>query len=196
MSSQNPGVVLNEEAQEIIRNLINIETKASNEKQAIFHRLAELWTQELSVGVNSGNMFENNRAFINSVIRSTYDTEADRNSDQIYKLLKDNQSYQTESGVIIPSNPYEIAKYKTHHNSILRRIERQFNRLAVEFDDFIANKGVYIQKSSKSIELICLVIPEPRTVYDPRGPTISYGGLAPFTEPPEKKTKRGKNQRK
>ena len=50
MSSQNPGVVLNEEAQEIIRNLINIDTNASMQKQAIFSRLAELWAEELTVG--------------------------------------------------------------------------------------------------------------------------------------------------
>jgi hypothetical protein len=109
MSSQNPGVVLTEEAQEIIVNLIIIDAKASIQKQSIFQILAELWTEELTVGKNSKNMFEDYRAFIYAAIRSTYKEEIDRNSDRIYWLLKDKESYQRDSGVIIPSNPFEIA---------------------------------------------------------------------------------------
>ena len=107
--SETPRITLTGEAQELIVNLVRINSKCKEQKYLLFTNLYDLWKKDLDAGSNPGNKFSGNVVFIKATILNSY-SEIDRNAHRVHRILASGSAYQTTYGVIIPSNVAEIGR--------------------------------------------------------------------------------------
>ena len=119
--------------------------------------------------------------------------EIDRDAEKIYQTLYAEQPYKSPiDGQIIPFNNFEVIKYRNHLKKIKTRVDRQFTRLAREFDDFIQNKYIYLNKKSTTLVPI-KGKPGPRTGYNRSSKTgVDYAGSTTGTTGKKHKKKKSK----
>ena len=70
--SNTPGITLTREAQELIVNLVQINTTCKEQKYLLFTKLYDLWEKDLDAGSNPGNKFSDNVDFIKATILNSY----------------------------------------------------------------------------------------------------------------------------
>ena len=186
--SETPGITLTEEAQDLIVNLVKLDTKSKSQKYHLFSQLLELWKQNLATGSNPKNKFKDIMLFIKKSILDSYD-ELERDAEKLYLTLYRGTSYTTTYGVTFDSTVAEIDRASKTKEKVRRKVNHQYGRLAEEFDDFVKNRNLCMYKAR---ELVPLILPAPReSLNRDAKDSITYVGLA-ATEPDPKKKKKGK----
>ena len=150
---KNSSFTWTKQAKELIDHLVDLNEAQIKDKSLIFDRFYEMWEIDGLVLTifKAKDQFNIQRNYIiNSIFLTLPQIEQEKmnEAEKIYNNIKNGLPYETPAGQIFQASEDEKKRFKNmvHHNK--NKLNKRFNRLVLDFEDYIHEKNK--QKTSST----------------------------------------------